>query len=304
MATTVDLRHVCFEGRQAADGRRRAARGHPYAERGPWDAPPAASEPARGFVAWVIDRAGLDASLYRHRPLLRRLPTCLRTLKVHSTEEAQNLLEDRPDLLPTAVSSLLIGVTEFFRDSAVFEGMRAHVLPDSAVRRGPLRVWSAGCSTGEELYSLAILLAEAKLLAGSFLLGTDCRGEAVERARRAAYNAAAVSLLAPTIRSRYFESAGNSWRVIKPLRRQTSWHVADLADQIAHGPWDVILWRNMAIYLNPGPAEAIWRRLAGALAPRGFLIVGKAERPPSDLGLVQVCRCVYRRTGATGEDDV
>ncbi len=298
MATTVDLRHVCFAGRPAAATRRKTGRGA-YQRLGPTHGPLLTAEPAAGFVAWVIDRAGLDASLYRHRPLLRRLPACLRTLQVHSAEEARELLEDRPDLLPAAVSSLLIGVTEFFRDPAVFEGVRAEVLPSLAARRRPLRVWSVGCSTGEELYSVAILLAEAGLLAHSFLLGTDCRTEAIEQARSAIYHAAAVSLLQPAICRKYIESAGNSWRLIEPLRQQVRWQVADLGEKTADGPWDIILWRNLAIYLNPGPAETLWRRLAGALASEGYLIVGKAERPPAGLGLAPVCRCVYRKSGPT-----
>ena len=104
----------------------------------------------------------------------------------------------------------------------------------------------------------------------------------------------------PTIRGKYFEPAGNSWRVSGRLRRQVRWEVADLAENMADGPWDIILWRNLAIYLNPGPAEMLWNRLAGALSPGGFLMVGKAERPPSGLGLAPVCRCVYRRRGPTG----
>jgi chemotaxis methyl-accepting protein methylase len=295
MATGFDLRHVCFEGRPAT------AAG-PHARRagcrrlGLRPTPRPAAEPAQGLAGWVIDRSGLDASLYRHRPLLRRVPACLRTLQARSPAEARELLEERPDLLPAAVGSLLIGVTEFFRDPAVFEGLRTHVLPELAARGRPLRVWSAGCSSGEELYSLAILLAEAGLLAGSLLLGTDCRIEAVAQARSAVYNAGG---LEPAIRDTYFESAGESWRVRGPLRRQLRWEVADLAEETPEGPWDIILWRNLAIYLNPGPAAAIWNRLTESLAPEGFLIVGKAERPPSGLDLAPVCRCVYRRTRPT-----
>jgi chemotaxis methyl-accepting protein methylase len=220
-------------------------------------------------------------------------------LTVHSTEEAREVLEDRPDLLSAAISSLLIGVTEFFRDPAVFEAVRAEVLPTLALRRGPLRVWSAGCSTGEELYSVAILLAETGLLARSFLLGTDCRTEAIEHARFARYGVAAMNLLQPMIRRKYVESVGNSWRMIEPLRRQIRWKAADVGEKIEEGPWDIVLWRNVAIYLNPGPTETLWRRLAGALAPGGFLIVGKAERPPAGLGLAPVCRCVYRKSNPT-----
>ena len=207
-ATGFDLRHVCFEGRPAAaagvrgKGDRHLLPERPsgcFAQKVPVpfsrrrrSTPRLPDEPASGFVGWVLDRAGLDASLYRHRPLLRRLPACLRTLGVRSPAEARKLLENRPDLLPAAIGSLLIGVTEFFRDAAVFEGIRTEVMPALAARGGQLRIWSAGCSSGEELYSVAILLAEAGLLARSFLLGTDCRIEAIRQARSALYNAAAL----------------------------------------------------------------------------------------------------------------
>jgi chemotaxis protein methyltransferase CheR len=66
---------------------------------------------------------------------------------------------------------------------------------------------------------------------------------------------------------------------------------------VEKGPWDIILWRNAAIYLKSQPAEMIWRRLLSVLAPEGVLITGKAERPPSDAGLTQAARCVYRVAG-------
>ena len=130
-----------------------------------------------------------------------------------------------------------------------------------------MRIWSAGCSSGEELYSVAILLAEAGLLARSFLLGTDCRIEAIRQARSALYNAAA---LEPATGRLYFELVGKSWQVSEPLRRHTHWEAVNLAETTARGPWDIILWRNLAIYLNPGPAAALWKRLAESLAPGDF----------------------------------
>ena len=300
MPTTLDVRHICFEGRLAVGTRHKAGHHacHPTVS---LSTPLPSGELAHGFLAWVFNRAGLDANLYRQGPLLRRIPACLRTLKACSTEDARKVLEKRPDLLPAAINSLLIGVTKFFRDAPVFEAMCAAVLPNLALRRRPLRIWSAACSTGEELYSVAILLAERGLLARSSLLGTDCRSEAIELARAGLYGA---TQLQATIRSKYFEAAGKSWRVIGPLRRQIRWEVADLADTIDGGPWDIILWRNLAIYLNPSPAETLWNGLAEALAPGGFLIVGKAERPPSALGLAPVCRCIYRRRVPRGAQPV
>lgn len=141
MATGFDLSHVCFAGRPAA-ATGQIARPAGCKSPAPSPTPLRADEPAHGFVGWVLDRSGLDASVYRHRPLLRRLPSCLRTLQVRSVAEGRALLENRPDLLPAAVGSLLIGVTEFFRDPAVFEAVRARVVPElAACRRGPLRIW-------------------------------------------------------------------------------------------------------------------------------------------------------------------
>ena len=104
-------------------------------------------------------------------------------------------------------------------------------------------------------------------------------------------------------RSRYTPCAGPAhgvcglpWRPVESLRRQVQWKVADLLAGVEHGPWDIILWRNAAMYLKPRAAEAIWRRLAAVLAPGGLLIAGKAERPPQDAGLTHVARCIYRRS--------
>ena len=82
-------------------------------------------------------------------------------------------------------------------------------------------------------------------------------------------------------------------RPVESLRRHAHWKVADLCRNIEEGPWDIILWRNMAIYLAPDAAAAIWRGLAAALAPGGVLVVGKAERPPIELELAGVGRYIY-----------
>ena len=96
-----DLRHVCFEGKPAALSRREAS---PQTCRlcGPRRAPQATAERRDSFIDWIIGRAGLDAALYRGEPLLRRLPACLRTLRVRTVEDARKLLDERPELIPIA----------------------------------------------------------------------------------------------------------------------------------------------------------------------------------------------------------
>jgi chemotaxis methyl-accepting protein methylase len=293
-STGYDLSHIRFEGKPPA------RRFRSYARRECVAAFTAATLTAEEraddsvFISWVFERAGLDAAAYRSQPLHRRLPSCLRAMKVRSTHAARELLERKPQFVANAVSSLLIGVTEFFREPEVFDSLRAQILPGLAGGNRRLRIWSAACSSGAELYSMAILLSEAGLLERSYLLGSDCREDAIERARLGLYDGAAMKLVERARRDKYFEPAEGRWRPIEALRRQVQWKTADLLAGVERGPWDIILWRNAAMYLKSRPAEMIWRRLASILAPQGVLIAGKAERPPADAGLRCAARCIYR----------
>ena len=143
------------------------------------------------FVAFLFSRAGLDARAYRTTSLRRRVPACLRALRAKTLPDARRLLTLNPGLVPVAVGSLLIGVTGFFRDAGAFALMSRQLLPALAHTGRRLRVWSAACSDGAELYSVAMLLAELNVLHRCELLGTDCRGEAVARAAAGRYDAAA-----------------------------------------------------------------------------------------------------------------
>ena len=289
---TDGLDHIRFDGRPAVVMPRPRCRTRLSSSA----AQPAAarsSELPGQLIPWVFFRAGLAAESYRGEPLGRRLSACLRAVHANSEAQARKILEQRPELLPAAVNSLLIGVTDFFRDAPVFDALRREVLPRLASHRRPLRIWSAGCASGAELYSVAILLAEAGLLEGSFLFGTDCRCDAIQCARTASYRSSELRNIKPADQGRYFDEVGGSWRPIEPLRRQTRWQVADLSRCIEPGPWDIILWRNMAIYLRADAAASMWRGLASVLAPQGVLVVGKAERPPIELPLIGMKKCMY-----------
>ncbi|MGD0886245.1 MAG: CheR family methyltransferase [Thermodesulfovibrionales bacterium] len=293
------LRHVRFVGRPAITVPRLSERTKSLSPRAR-HAPAHQSERPDPFISWVFQRAGLSVESYRGEALQRRLSACLRALHADTKMHARQMLEQRPDLLPTAIGALLIGVTEFFRDPSVFEALRTEILPELASPRQPLRVWSAGCSNGAELYSLAILLEQVGLLEGSFLLGSDCRLVAIEHARAALYNSGELQKIEPSDRRTYFNEAGSFWQPMEPLRRHVHWKVADLSRGIEEGPWDMILWRNMAIYLKAEVASSLWRGLASALAPEGVLMVGRAERPPMEVPLSSVRRCIYRACSREG----
>jgi chemotaxis protein methyltransferase CheR len=263
------------------------------------------SEKSSQLISDLLKRAGLNPGCYRNKALYRRLPACLRSLHADSEACALQILEREPELLAVAMDALLIGVTEFFRDSTIFETLRTEILPQLEAQGRPLRVWSAGCSNGAELYSVAILLAQTGMLDGCYLLGTDCRFDAIQRARNAIYDLNQLRNIQSPDQAIYFTNAGRNYRPIGLLCRNVHWHVADLLQGIEQGPWDLILWRNMAIYLTAEAAEPVWYGLASSLAPGGALIVGRAERPPAALPLVNQKRCVYRiRSGFQPERKV
>ncbi len=294
-----DLRHVSFEGGPAlrtVQRRLTSARAPLQSAVGASTAAPSpgATDPAAAFARSVLALGGLEGAAYRADVLRRRVPACLRALKARSEEQALQRLRERADLLPAAVSALLIGVTEFFRDPDVFDALQAHVLPLMASRRR-LRVWSAAAACGAEACSVAMLLAEHRLLDRAEILGTDCRRDAIEQAREAWYRTPAAPPGYRHMLKRYGEAdADGMWCPVARLRRRMHWKVSDLLRTVEAGPWDVILWRNAGMYLDTGPAADVAHRLIAQLAPGGFLVLGRAERPPDPRALQSVHRCIYR----------
>ncbi len=258
------------------------------------------------FLAWLFSKAGLDAGAYRSKGLERRLAACLRSLHASSTEAAQALLERDPELVPKAVDAVLIGVSGFFRDEAVFEYLRRAVLPELLRGRPGLRVFSAGCSGGQELYSIGLLLDELGALKDSYLLGVDCRPEAIALAKAGSFRLNELETVPPRFRDQYFLVQGARAGIALAQKPNFSWRVENVLENSPGSerlgdadPWDLILFRNLAIYLKPESALNLWRTLSRGLRPGGVLVTGKAERPPDGLPFRRVFPCIFEKRAET-----
>jgi chemotaxis protein methyltransferase CheR len=257
---------------------------------------PHATESCEPFLEWLLQRSSLDAAAYRPRALHRRLAACLRHCRVSTPEAARALLEAKPDMIPSTLNSVLIGVSAFFRDPRIFRFLRDVVLPELLPTRGRIRVYSAGASEGQELISAALLLAEAGTLARSELLGVDCRAGAIEHARAAIFAPDALTGIDANLRGKYFCPVGGKWVLAPEVKQTLHWRVADLISFREESPWDLIFFRNVAIYLHDQHATKAWGNLCQQLRPGGFLITGTAETPPKELPLTRVGTAVYRKT--------
>lgn len=260
---------------------------------------------ADSLLRLLFSRAGIGLRHYKPETLARRLPACLRALRASTPDQARAALRRNPELAAPAVDALLIGVTAFFRDDCVFAALRQTVLPELVSHRRaagcvrPLRIWSAGCSCGAELYSVALLLLEQGALwpGQCELLGTDCRPEALARAAAGVFEPAAVRAVPPTLLRRYFDFDGANFRVRADVRSALRWRHGDVLAAPEPGPWDLVLCRNLAIYLQPDAAATLWSHLVVSLRPGGVLVPGKAERPLGVRGLINLGPCLYTKDG-------
>lgn len=293
--TPMAYRHVVFP--DAAEGNGRALNLSPHLP----DSLPTLREEAElpaseyASVQWLFERAGLELSDYRPETLRRRLSSCLRALRANSLEQVCTLVERQPDLLRLAISTLVIGVTSFFRDPQVFLALQQTGLSEVISRSSNPRIWSVGCSEGAELYSVAMLLAERDALQRCTLLGTDCRADAILRARAGGYNSAALKGVPGELIQRYFRPEGSQWQIHPFLGSTAQWRQGNALRTSEPGSWDIILCRNLAIYLQPAAAGHLWERLSRDLRLGGLLITGKAERPYGAQGLRCVAPCIYQR---------
>jgi chemotaxis protein methyltransferase CheR len=185
------------------------------------------------------------------------------------------------------IDAITTNETLFFRDTAPFDLLRQKIVPELIDRRlrtgsARIRIWSAACSTGQEIYSIAILLKE--LLGdperyGVRLVGTDISDDAVARASRGVYNEAEISRgLSEQLRDKYFARSPKGWQIRDEIRAMSSFKHLNLMDDLSSmGKFDVIFCRNVAIYFNDPDRISLFRRLERAMEPNGYLVVGAME---------------------------
>jgi chemotaxis methyl-accepting protein methylase len=253
---------------------------------------PAISPADQPLLEFLFARAQINGAAYRQNALARRVPACLRALQVRSPAEAIRRLERDPDAVEVALNALLIGVTTFFRDKAVFDHLQSRALPELLRQAAAPRMLSVGCSDGAEVYSLAILLTELGVESYD-LRGIDCRRRAIFRARSGVYPLASLANLTPAQREAYFELEAATCQVKGTLRDRVGFQVADASIHILQPPYDLISCRNFAIYLEHPAAAHLWRRLHGALKPGGLLLTGQAEHPTA--GFLRAGPCLFRK---------
>ncbi|MFF5232185.1 CheR family methyltransferase [Dactylosporangium sp. NPDC000521] len=257
------------------------------------------------LLTYLKEARGFDFTGYKRSSLMRRVNRRIAQLGMHGYSEYLDQLQVHPDEFTTLFNTILINVTSFFRDSEPWDYLRTELIPRMLAESkpdAPLRIWSAGCASGEEAYSLAMLLCEV-LGPDEFrrrvkIYATDVDEEGLTQARQAVYNERDVQALPDGMLERYFDVVGNRYSFRKDLRRSVIFGRNDLVQDAPISRIDLLVCRNTLMYFNAETQARILTRFHFALAPAGLLFLGKAEMLLSHATLfapVDLKRRVFRR---------
>ena len=238
------------------------------------------------IIDFIFQQKGLDLESYRKNFLVRRLSLRMQATKSESAQEYLKLLREDPREINQFLDHLSINVTEFFRDPDVFEAFRKTALRDILARkqgacRRVLRIWSAGCASGQEAYSLAIVaaleLGEKSDLRVK-IWGTDIDEAALEEARKGEYEAQSLQKIDKRLLAKYFIPIdNNSYRISDKIRQMVEFKKCNLADEPPFKLLDAIFCRNVMIYLSRPQKDDLFSRFHFLLNPGGYLVLSKVE---------------------------
>jgi len=236
------------------------------------------------LLEYVRDERGFDYTGYRRPTLMRRFEKRMQTVGAADWEAYRDYLGEHGEEFAELFNTILINVTGFFRDAETWEIVANEVIPrllDERQDEAPLRVWSAGCASGEEPYTVAMLLAEALGEAGFQrrvkIYATDVDNDALAEAREASYSAKQLEKVPPELRERYFQEADHGFAFRNDLRRAVIFGRNDLHRDPPISRVDLLVSRNTLMYFGNELQQRILANFYFALNHGGFLVVGKAE---------------------------
>ncbi|WP_420033277.1 CheR family methyltransferase [Streptomyces sp. cg28] len=266
---------------------------------------PETDEELEELLRFLRDARGFDFTGYKRSSLGRRIRKRMADVGIDSYADYRDQLETNTDEFGALFNTILINVTSIFRDAEAWTYLQREVVPEILAQHGPdeeIRVWSAGCSSGEEAYSLAIMFAEALGLDEALnrvkIYGTDVDDEALRDARAGLYPARNLEPLSAELRERYFEQNGTQFSFRPDLRRRVIFGRHDITRDAPISRLDLLVCRNALMYFNVEAQTQIIDRFHFALREQGFLFLGKAEMLLGDgdrFDVVSMRQRIFRR---------
>ena len=249
------------------------------------------------FVRKFEALSKIDLNIYKRPQMERRINSFMRNVNAGDYKSFINILNNNREVYRNFLEHITINVSEFFRNPNHWEVLEKQVLPELLKRHKRLKIWSAGCSTGEEAYSLAILVTEKNIGLADQILASDIDKEALEKAAIGLYSSKAMQSIPPIFRDKYFSKEGNLYQIKDSLKKMIRFKQQDLLkDNFLRG-FNLILCRNVVIYFTEESKQKLYHKFCNALAPGGIMFIGSTEQifQYRELGLKSIATFFYQK---------
>jgi chemotaxis protein methyltransferase CheR len=239
---------------------------------------------AEQIISEIYDHSGYDFFHYSTPSLIRRFQRFIDLKKISSLDALFYLIGNDPETMNEFIEEITVNVTEMFRDPYFFKVIREQVLPLFR-KNEPLKIWHAGCATGEEVYSMAIELKEQNLLENCIIYATDINQSVLETARKGAYSLENMKLYesnfreseAPGDLKNYFEIKNGQAVIEAAIRDKIIFSTHNLVSDQGFNKFDLIVCRNVLIYFNKELQNSVLQTFYDSLNPDAFLALGSKE---------------------------
>jgi len=249
------------------------------------------------FISKFESLSRIDLTAYKRPQMERRINSFMRSAGANDYKSFLDLIRNDAPLYQKFLEHITINVSEFFRNANHWDILQNQVLPLLLKDRKSLRVWSAGCSTGEEPYSLAMMFSDRRIPLSDKILATDIDQNALNKAMQGIYTSKAVQGIPPAYISRYFDYQDDKYQIKKEIRDMVHFKRHDLLRDPFARNFDLILCRNVVIYFTEETKNKLYQRFAEALATGGVLFIGSTEQifQARELGLKTISTFFYQK---------
>lgn len=254
-----------------------------------------------GSWEWFIGKfealSKIDLNAYKRPQMERRINSFMRSVNVDNYQDFINLLGRESNIYRKFLDHITINVSEFFRNPTHWEVLRREIVPGLLKQRNSLKIWSAGCSTGEEPYSLAINAKEDRWVLKEKILATDIDREVLEKADIGLYTAKTIETVPAPYVKKYFVQQGANYRISDEIKQMVNFKQHNLLRDSFGNDFDLILCRNVVIYFTEETKEKLYRRFAEAMRPGGIIFIGSTEQifNAREMGLKSIATFFYQK---------
>ena len=230
------------------------------------------------FIKNFHQVSGIDLSLYKEAQMKRRLTSLYEKRGYRSFKEYSMAIGKNKELLEELLDRMTINVSEFYRNFRRWEVLENKILPNLIKTSANLKVWSAACSTGEEPYTLSMILSNHLRPSNFQIKATDIDINAIERAKVGLYVERSLNEVPAVQKQKHFSQSGSMFKISDEIKRPVTFKQQNLLSDPFQGPFDLIVCRNVMIYFTEEAKDILYQKFANALRPGGIFFVGSTEQ--------------------------